>query len=216
MRKGYMLMCCEDSIYCAYTKSDLKNKLKFSLRLPAGTYSLRSNSDFALSIAFTIGLSVYYWNTDRYALTLFSLLFLPLFVKIATFICKSIRYHFGDNNWRKAAMKHTAIHMAINAYNQKGSLPTLEEVKRAPKLLSNCTCLYQMRLLIFSLIFIALHIFFPDYVAQMEYLIIAVVSIVVAIGWKAFTWLEYFILVTPTDKEIQDVLSSLSYVIRNN
>ena len=59
-------------------------------------------------------------------------------------------------------------------------------------------------------------IFFPDYVAQMEYLIIAVVSIVVAIGWKAFTWLEYFILVTPTDKEIQDVLSSLSYVIMNN
>lgn len=180
-------------------------------------YLVTSPSFIAMiaALVFDIFLFIYAMHTQK-ILFIFSSLYFAFFGSLPFFnlIFKMIPLKLGSKKWRQVAKIHAAMHMAINAFNEKGSTPTLEEIRQSPYIVDNCQCFSSIGNIICSILYLMFSIFLSNwFIILVIYINIYIFSHLLASG-GAFNNLQKLILSKPTNEELNIVLEHLESIDR--
>ena len=140
------------------------------------------------------------------ALIYFSMIALRDLIKFCQLSCK-----VKLGKYKSVGRFHAAEHKAINAYQTKGGIPSIEEIKRASQFEKKCgSRSYIDKIVSFGLvsIIIALAPFIKFYVYVILFILVLVFSM---LGKKygIFRFLQIFVTNKPTEKELEVALAGV-------
>lgn len=150
---------------------------------------------------FLITLAAYFKNIPLFFASSFFSLFvsLPLF-KLINMI---FRMKITKENI-KAAKYIAASHMATNAYNELGRIPTLEEVKKYSRFSKNCNIIWTFMGITFNLIFWT----FLSFCKLVPFILCVLICLVIMFGVPFIflrgylNFLQIFVTSKPSDEEL--------------
>lgn len=210
--------CMEDEIHIIErNKFDIETKKYVKIEKMDDKFLITSPSTLAIIIALIIDtiLLLYALSTQKIVF-IFSSLYFAFFASLPffNFIFKMISLKFGSAKWKQVAKVHAAMHMAINAFNEKGSTPTIEEMKKTSCIVNNCSCFSSLGNVICGILYFILSLFISNWIVILIlYPNIFFFAHLFSSG-GFLNKLQKLILTTPTDEELELVLEHLKTIDR--
>lgn len=209
-------ICFEDEIHF-FTSHDIENGLQASKKIKMfvieDKFLIESPSIIAIifALAFNAIIIPNAFNT-RNLLIMYSTLYFAFTSSLMffNFLIKVPILKYGSNEWRKWSRLHAAMHMAINAYNKKGSNPTFEEIRNSSFITKSCSSMCSIRDIICSTMFLVISVILKEYtiLTILFFLVISYVSnLLNKIG--LFNQFQRLIISKPTDLEIKIISDTL-------
>lgn len=117
-------------------------------------------------------------------------------------------YVFRDRKNRRIKRLHGTEHMCVNAYNDLGRVPTLDEVKKYSRYNPNCSTNLHTKC-----VFISFLCFLCTYIPNIVIMIIAMIGVIFFIRFltrqNLLNFLQYFTTSEPTDRELLGAIEGM-------
>ena len=210
--------CKEDEIHILERdENSIETKKYVKIEKMDEKFLITSPSTLAIIISLIADtfLILYAFHSQRIVFIISSLYFaffasLPL----CNFIFKMIFLKFGSTKWKQTAKIHAAMHMAINAFNKKGSTPTIEEMKNFSYIVNNCSCISPICNIICAILYLVFSLFISNLIVILIlYSNIFIFSHLFSSS-GLFNKLQKLILSNPTEQELELVLEHFKSIDR--
>lgn len=208
------VMCKEDSIYFLTDDDDesIEGSTWITFTKMKERYLIRDYNIFIMifTLIFDTFLLFYNLQAKNYLNLIATILFISFAsLKIFNFIYKAIMLKFGNSSWRLAARLHGAMHVVINAYVIKGSLPTFEETKDFHYIYSECNTFFAIkRILAITFLFIMTYFTSNFYIIAIASAILYAILHILDCN-AILTYFQMLAVSAPTDFEVKYILKKL-------
>lgn len=208
------VMCKEDSIYFLTDDDDesIEGSTWITFTKMKERYLIRNYPTFVMIFTLIFDTFVLFYNLKTKSfLNLITTIIFILFASLKTFnfIYKAIMLKFGGSSWRLAARLHGAMHIVLNTYVEKGSLPTFEETKDYHYVYSECNTFFALkRILVITFLFVMTFFTSNVWIIVISSTILyAILYILDCVG--ILTYFQMLAVSDPTDFEVKYILKKL-------
>ena len=173
------------------------------------SYATSVKLDKKVVYSFYIALIIVcFWNFG-FSIGLAAIYFaLTMQVENLGFILAVFKIKFGKE--KSISRFHAAEHMAINAYNSLGRIPTIDEIKNFSRLSKHCGSEYYFRIIFISISFtILIGISANNFLLYISILISAITILILERKYKILRFMQFFVTNKPTDLELRLAIKGL-------